>query len=105
MWSKTRRGGGRNSKNIKMQNSIDVLFWEEIQDARVREMKMQKCMSMCAVLLIRSSGVSRCEIPAGRPALDFFAGVTSLDVLASENEAVLVVAGVWCRKERENIFW
>lgn len=35
-----------------------------------------------------------CKLPAGRPALDFLAGVISLDVLGSENEAVLVVAGV-----------
>lgn len=48
--------------------------------------------------------VWRCELPAGRPALDFFAGVASLDVRASENEAVLVAAGVWCRKERNNKF-
>lgn len=38
-------------------------------------------------------------LPAGRPALDFFAGVASFGVLGSENEAVLVVAGVWCREE------
>lgn len=35
-----------------------------------------------------------CKLPAGRPALHFLAGVTSLHVLGSENEAVLVVAGV-----------
>lgn len=38
------------------------------------------------------------KLPAGRRALGFLAGVTSFDVLDSENEAVLVVAGVYYRK-------
>ncbi len=55
--SKTRRGGGRNRKKIKMQNSSDGICREgEIQEARIREMKKQKCMSTYGVLLIRSRG-------------------------------------------------
>lgn len=34
------------------------------------------------------------QLPSGRPALDFLAGVTSLGVQDSEKEAVLVGAGV-----------
>lgn len=34
-------------------------------------------------------------LPGGNAALDFLGGVTSLGVLGSENEAVLVAAGVW----------
>lgn len=83
-----------------MQKSSDGICSEgEIQDARIREMKKQKCMSTYGVLLIRSRGEGSVTVlPAGRPALDFLAGVTSLGVLGSENEAVLVVAGVWHRK-------
>lgn len=43
----------------------------------------------------QSRGELLCCLPGGRPAFDFFAGVTSFGVLGSENEAVLVVAGVW----------
>lgn len=53
VWAaKTRRGGGgggRNRKRIKMQNSSGGICEEggrgEIQDARRKEMKKQKCMS------------------------------------------------------------
>lgn len=34
------------------------------------------------------------QLPSGRPALDFLAGVSSLGVQDSEKEAVLVGAGV-----------
>lgn len=47
--AKTRRGGGRNRKRIKMQNSSGGICEEggrgEIQDARRKEMKKPKCMS------------------------------------------------------------
>lgn len=46
--------------------------------------------------------MSPCWLPGERPALDFLGGVTSLVVLASENEAVLDEAGVWQASEREN---
>lgn len=42
-----------------------------------------------------------CSLPVGSPALHFLAGQVSVGDLGSENEAVLVVAGVWQRKGKE----
>lgn len=38
------------------------------------------------------------SLPVGSPALHFLAGQVSVGDLGSENEAVLVVAGVWQRE-------
>lgn len=67
----------------------------EIKSMKRRGMKKQnehKCS-----LADRKQGrgeVLQRELPAGRPPLHFLAGVASFDVLGSENEAVLVAAGV-----------
>lgn len=42
-----------------------------------------------------------CSLPVGSPALHFLAGQVSVGDLGSENEAVLVVAGVWQRKGKD----
>lgn len=42
-----------------------------------------------------------CSLPVGSPALHFLAGEVSVGDLGSENEAVLVVAGVWQRKGKD----
>lgn len=42
-----------------------------------------------------------CSLPVGSPALHFLAGQVSVGDFGSENEAVLVVAGVWQRKGKD----
>lgn len=96
LWSKTKE---EEEEEIEIKQKNATEFGEE--SGKKHDAKKEKAEVYIWSLADKkqSRGELLCCLPGGRPAFDFFAGVTSFGVLGSENEAVLVVAGVWWGQE------
>lgn len=86
-------GRGERNDSSEHGSSDGALRWENKREQRIAGVRGVRQKNECKKESWKSRELK--GLPAGSPALDFLAGVKSLDSRFSEKDDVLVVAGVW----------